>query len=108
MNYNISTSLSRWVNLKKKLGGGTGKNANLYLRQMREEMNTAKNAIPVWIMPIDKLIEQYPFTNDPPFDVLIMDESSQSSVFSISALARAKIIIVGDENRLVLKMYLQA
>ena len=43
MNYNISTSLSRWVNLKKKLGGGTGKNANLYLRQMREEMNTAKN-----------------------------------------------------------------
>lgn len=101
MNYNISTSLSRWVNLKKKLGGGTGKNANLYLRQMREEMNTAKNAIPVWIMPIDKLIEQYPFTNDPPFDVLIMDESSQSSVFSISALARAKkIIIVGDEKQI--------
>lgn len=101
MNYNISTSLNKWVNLKRKLGSGTGKNANLYLRQMREEMDTAKNAIPVWIMPIDKLIEQYPFTNEPPFDVLIMDESSQSSVFSISALSRAKkVIIVGDDKQI--------
>ncbi|MBQ2873220.1 MAG: AAA family ATPase [Bacilli bacterium] len=101
MNYNISTSLNRWISLKRKLGRGTGKNANLYLRQMQEEMKIAKNAIPVWIMPIDKLIEQYPFTNEPPFDVLIMDESSQSSVFSISALARAKkIIIVGDDKQI--------
>ncbi len=101
MNYNISTSLNKWINLKKKLGSGTGKNANLYLRQMREEMETAKNAIPVWIMPIDKLIEQYPFTNEPPFDVLIMDESSQSSVFSISALARAKkVVVVGDDKQI--------
>lgn len=101
MTYNISTSLNKWVNLKRKLGGGTGKNTNLYLAQMREEMSTAKNAIPVWIMPIDKLIEQYPFVNNPPFDVLIMDESSQSSVFSISALSRAKkVIIVGDDKQI--------
>lgn len=97
----ISASLNKWINLKKKLGGGTGKNTNLYLKQMRVEMATAKNAIPVWIMPIDKLIEQYPFTNDPPFDVLIMDESSQTSVYSISALSRAKkIIIVGDDKQI--------
>lgn len=101
MNHNISTSLNKWINLKRKLGSGTGKNANIYLKQMQEEMQTAKNAIPVWIMPIDKLIEQYPFTNEPPFDVLIMDESSQSSVFSVSALARAKkIIIVGDDKQI--------
>lgn len=101
MNYEISVSLSRWINLKKKLGKGTGKNANIYLRQMREEMNVAKNAIPVWIMPIDKIIEQYPFTNDPPFDILIMDESSQTSVLDVSALARAKkIIIVGDDKQI--------
>lgn len=101
MNYNISSSLNKWVNLKKKLGSGKGKNANLYLRQMREEMNSAKNSIPIWIMPIDKLIEQYPFTNEPPFDVLIMDESSQSSVFSVSALSRAKkVIIVGDDKQI--------
>lgn len=101
MNYEISVSLSRWINLKKKLGKGTGKNANIYLRKMREEMNVAKNAIPVWIMPIDKLIEQYPFTNEPPFDILIMDESSQTSVLDVSALARAKkIIIVGDDKQI--------
>jgi len=101
MKPHISASLSKWMSLKKKLGAMTGKNTNLYLRQMREEMQVAKDAIPVWIMPIDKLIEQYPFENDPPFDVLIMDESSQSSIFSISALTRAKkIIIVGDDKQI--------
>ena len=101
MTHAISLSLNKWVNLKKRLGSGKGKNSNLYLRQMREEMNTAKDAIPVWIMPIEKLLEQYPFTDEPPFDVLIMDESSQSSVFSISALARAKkVIIVGDDKQI--------
>lgn len=101
MTHEISLSLNKWVNLKKKLGGGKGKNTNIYLRQMRNEMESAKNAIPVWIMPVDKLIEQYPFTNEPQFDVLIMDESSQTSVFSISALARAKkIIIVGDDKQI--------
>lgn len=97
----ISNSLSKWMQLKKKRGAGTGKNAQILLRQMREEMSIAKNAIPVWIMPIDRLIEQYPFDNEPIFDVLIMDESSQSSVFSISALTRAKkIIIVGDDKQI--------
>ena len=101
MTNGINLSLNKWINLKKKLGSGKGKNASLYLRQMREEMNVAKDAIPVWIMPIDKLIEQYPFTNDSPFDVLIMDESSQSSIYSISALSRAKkVIIVGDDKQI--------
>lgn len=101
MNSNIGTSLNRWLQLKKKLGSGKGKNTNIYLRQMREEMNIAKNAIPVWIMPLDKMIEQYPFNNNPIFDILIMDESSQSSIFSISALTRAnKIIIVGDDKQI--------
>lgn len=94
----ISTSLSKWITLKNK---AKGKNKNIVLRKMKEEMSIAKNAIPVWIMPMDVLIEQYPFSNEPQFDVLIMDESSQSSVFSISALARAKkVIIVGDDKQI--------
>lgn len=101
MTPSISFSLSKWIQLKKKRGAGTGKNAQILLRRMREEMMVAKNAIPVWIMPIDKLIEQYPFDNNPPFDILIMDESSQSSIYSVSALARArKIIIVGDDKQI--------
>ena len=101
MTPSISVSLNKWVSLKKKRGAGTGKNAQMILKQMRAEMAIAKNAIPIWIMPIDRLIEQYPFENDPPFDVLIMDESSQSSIFSIGALTRAKkIIIVGDDKQI--------
>lgn len=101
MTSSISTSLNKWFNIKKKLGKGSGRQANIYIRQMREEMNVAKNAIPVWIMPIDKVIEQYPFSNEPDFDILIMDESSQSSMFSLSALTRAKkIVIVGDDKQI--------
>ena len=97
----ISSSLSKWMSLKKKLGSGTGKTAYKILNEMQKEMQIAKNAIPVWIMPLDKLIEQYPYSENPPFDVLIMDESSQSSIFSISALTRAKkIIIVGDDKQI--------
>lgn len=101
MSHNISQSLSRWLNLRKKVGKGNSKNNNLYLKEMRKEMSIAKEAIPVWIMPIDKVIEQYPFSNEPPFDVLIMDESSQSSIFAITALARAKkVIVVGDDKQI--------
>ena len=97
----ISSSLSKWMSLKKKLGSGTGKTAHKIINEMQKEMQIAKNSIPVWIMPLDKLIEQYPFSEKPPFDVLIMDESSQSSIYSISALTRAKkIIIVGDDKQI--------
>lgn len=101
MNSRISTSLGRWTNLRRKYRTGNVKNANIFLRQMQEEMSISKEAIPVWIMPVDKLIEQYPFSEEPPFDVLIMDESSQTSVLSISALTRGKkIIIVGDDKQI--------
>ncbi len=97
----ICRALSKWVSLKTKLGKGTGKRANLIRKEMQENMEIAKNAIPVWIMPVDKVIEQYPFSEVPQFDVLIMDESSQSSILSLTALMRGKkLIIVGDDKQI--------
>lgn len=101
MTTNISTSLSKWISLKRKYGKGTGKNASRYLDEMQKEMKIAKSAIPVWIMPIETLVAQYPFSNNPDFDVIIMDESSQSPMLSISALTRGKkVIIVGDDKQI--------
>lgn len=94
-------ALSQWLSLRTKLGKGTGKRANIIRREMQEQMQIAKDAIPIWIMPLDKVIEQYPYNNKAQFDVLIMDESSQSSVMSLTALLRAKkCIIVGDDKQI--------
>lgn len=101
MNNTICRALSEWLTLKTKLGKGTGKKANLIRKEMQEQMQTAKEAIPIWIMPVDKVVEQYPFNSTPQFDVVIMDESSQSSIVSITALLRGKkVIIVGDDKQI--------
>lgn len=97
----ICKSLAQWLALKTKLGKGTGKRANIIRREMQEQMQIAKEAIPIWIMPLDKVIEQYPYSNKPQFDVIIMDESSQSSIISLTALLRGKkMIIVGDDKQI--------
>lgn len=101
MNNVTCKSLSQWLSLKTKLGKGTGKRANIIRREMQEQMQIAKDAIPIWIMPLDKVIEQYPYSNQAQFDVIIMDESSQSSVMSLTALLRGKkCIIVGDDKQI--------
>ena len=101
MTNTICKSLSQWLSLKTKLGKGTGKRANIIRREMQEQMQIAKEAIPIWIMPLDKVIEQYPYSNKPQFDVVIMDESSQSSIISLTALLRGKkMVIVGDDKQI--------
>ena len=102
-NMTISTcrALSEWLSLKIKLGKGTGKRANVIRKQMQEKMIEAKEAFPIWIMPAEKVIEQYPFSVSAPFDVIVMDESSQSSILSITALLRGKkCVIVGDDKQI--------
>lgn len=94
-------ALSEWSTLKTKLGKGTGKRANLIRKQMQEKMLEAKEAFPIWIMPAERVIEQYPFNPSSQFDVIIMDESSQSSILSITALLRGKkCVIVGDDKQI--------
>ena len=97
----ITASLGKWLNHKRKYGRGTGKYSSLYLQNMQREMEVLSSAIPVWIMQVEKLVEQYPFKNEAQFDVIIMDESSQTSVLAITALARGKkVIIVGDDKQI--------
>ncbi len=93
-------SLHAWLNAIKRIGKGTGKYANMYRKEASEEMKTCRGAIPVWIMPIQKVIENIQLNNDL-FDVVIVDESSQSNLFSLSALLRGKkVVIVGDDNQI--------
>lgn len=93
-------SLYAWMKSIQRIGKGTGKYVNMYRKEASKEMKTCKGAIPVWIMPVDKVIENIEFTEEL-FDVIIIDESSQSDLFALSTLLRAKrAIIVGDENQI--------
>ncbi|WAM34088.1 AAA domain-containing protein [Caldicellulosiruptor morganii] len=98
--YGQKKSLHAFVQAVRKVGKGTGKYANMYRKEVMEEMQICKEAIPVWIMPIQKIIENIKLTNDL-FDVIIVDESSQSNLFALCALLRAKkAVIVGDDNQI--------
>ncbi|WP_163970451.1 AAA domain-containing protein [Oceanobacillus halotolerans] len=93
-------SLFAWLKAIQRIGKGTGKYANVYRKEASKEMKTARGAIPVWVMPINRVIENIELTNEQ-FDVVIVDESSQSTLFSLSALLRAeKAVIVGDDNQI--------
>ncbi|WP_284035622.1 AAA domain-containing protein [Neobacillus sp. 114] len=93
-------SLFAWLKAVQRIGKGTGKYTNIYRKDASKEMMMAKGAIPVWIMPVQRVIENFELTEDL-FDVIIIDESSQSNLFALSTLLRAKkAIIVGDENQI--------
>ena len=93
-------ALSAWKTYIKRFGKGSGKSAQRNLKGAREEMKTAQSAIPVWIMPISQVLENFPVTNEK-FDVIIFDESSQCDLFAINVLLRGKkIVVVGDDEQI--------
>jgi len=94
-------SLIAWQQIvTDKIKKGTGKYVNRYRRDARLELQKARNAVPVWIMPFNKVIESFPSFREP-FDLVIVDESSQIDIFGILAFSRAeKILIVGDDKQI--------
>jgi len=65
----------------------------------RRAMAVAKDAVPVWIMPISEVAESFdPRTTR--FDVVIIDEASQCDPSSLFALHMAKqVVVVGDDEQ---------
>lgn len=92
--------LYAWLQAVKRIGRGTGKFVLKYRKMAQMEMEKCKDCIPVWIMPINKVIENIKLSSNL-FDVVIFDESNQSDIFGISALFRGKrSVIVGDDKQI--------
>jgi len=98
-NLMVSQALRGWEQTIQKIGKGTGKNASLYRKQAKEKMTICQKAVPAWIMPMNKVIDTLnPAENK--FDVIIIDEASQSDISSLILLYMAKkVIIVGDDKQ---------
>ncbi len=93
-------SLVAWKDYVRRIGKGTGKYAGRYRALAQREMEKARAAVPVWVMPLNRVVESFHPLNEP-FDVVIIDESSQMDALGILALFRAKkVVIVGDDKQI--------
>ena len=62
-------------------------------------MGECKNAVPVWVMPLSRVVENFDLRNSR-FDVVIIDEASQSDVMALLVFYLAKhVVIVGDHEQ---------
>jgi very-short-patch-repair endonuclease len=92
-------ALIGWADTQRKIGKGTGKRAPALQLKARELLTRAREAVPVWIMPLARVAESF----DPrhgKFDVVIVDEASQCDLAGLLALYLGKgAVIVGDHEQ---------
>ncbi|MFI2712101.1 AAA domain-containing protein [Micromonospora sp. NPDC018662] len=92
-------ALADWTTALRKIGKGTGKNAAQWQAHAQRAMSAAVDAVPVWVMSVDRAIEQ--FTAGAHFDVVIVDEASQADMFSLPVLSLAeRAVVVGDDQQI--------
>lgn len=75
-----------------------GKNAVESREKANAILTTSQNAIPVWIMPVDDALGH--FNSCVHFDVVIVDDASETDITALPLLSMAdKVIVVGDDQR---------
>ncbi len=93
-------ALADWTAALRKIGKGTGKSAPHWQAVAQQAMAEAVTAVPVWIMSIDRALEQF-HAGQPLFDVVIIDEASQADIFALPALSLAhRAVVVGDDQQI--------
>lgn len=92
-------SLIGWLDTVRKIGKGYGKRTLRLRGEASRRMNESRSAVPVWIMPLARVAENFnPRTTR--FDVVIIDEASQSDVMALLALYMTRqVVVVGDHEQ---------
>jgi very-short-patch-repair endonuclease len=92
-------ALADWTTALRKIGKGTGRSAAAWQAHAQRAMASAVEAVPVWVMSVDRAIEQ--FAGGARFDVVIVDEASQADLFALPVLALAeRAVVVGDDQQI--------
>jgi hypothetical protein len=79
----ILQALAGYATAIRRIGQGTGPNATRYRRDAREMMFDAAGAVPCWIMSHNRISEAMP-ADIGAFDLVIVDEASQSDLVGIT------------------------
>jgi len=110
--------ISAWIHLKKRVtkkqkealasfalsmkkrGKGLGKYAPKHLADAKKSLEIGKNAVPVWVMPINTIHELFPNPTSGMFDIVIFDEASQVDTRGLNiAYIGEKLLVVGDDEQ---------
>lgn len=95
----VKAALESYRAAIRRIGKGTGVRAGRYRKDAQEAAETANTAIPCWIMPHHRVSESLPVEFGL-FDLVIIDEASQSDLTALPSLLRAKkVLIVGDDKQ---------
>ncbi|HEX9927845.1 MAG TPA: AAA domain-containing protein [Pyrinomonadaceae bacterium] len=95
----VKAALEAYRTAISKIGKGTGKKANRFRQDARYAANQANPAIPCRIMPHYRISESLP-AEFGCYDLVIIDEASQSDLSALPALLRAKkVLVVGDDKQ---------
>jgi very-short-patch-repair endonuclease len=95
----VLQALAGYSTAVRKIGQGTGPNAERYRRDAQQCMQDAAGAVPCWIMSHAKISESMP-ADIGAFDLVIVDEASQSDLWALPAIVRAKkVLVVGDDKQ---------
>ena len=95
----VATALAQFALKVRQYGAGTGASATRHRRAIQEAATKAAEAVPCWILPEWRVAEQLPDTLGF-FDLVIIDEASQSDITALPAIMRGKkLLIVGDDKQ---------
>ena len=92
-------ALVGWLDTIRRIGKGHGLRVPLLRAEAARKMAECRGAVPVWVMPLSRVVENFdPRTTC--FDVVIIDEASQSDVMALVALYLGKtVLVVGDHEQ---------
>jgi very-short-patch-repair endonuclease len=92
-------ALVGWLDTIRRIGKGHGVRVALLRAEAAQKMSECRGAVPVWVMPLSRVVENFdPRTTR--FDVVIIDEASQSDVMALAALYLGKtVLVVGDHEQ---------
>ena len=93
-------ALGGWASALRKLGKGVGRRAAGWTALAQQHMRDAVEAVPVWIMSVDRALQQFT-GGTTPFDVVIVDEASQCGLLSLPVLSLGtRAVVVGDDRQI--------
>ena len=95
----VRQALQAYLNAVQAMGAGTGVRAVRHRKNARDAMVRAYKAVPCWVLPQWRVSETIP-AEVGLFDLVIVDEASQSDIWALPALLRGKkLLVVGDHKQ---------
>ncbi|MGW5309848.1 AAA domain-containing protein [Nocardia thailandica] len=93
------SDLRRYTQLVKDLGKGKGAHADRKRAGVQRALADCRPAVPVWIMPLYRVVEQFEIKPDM-FDVIVVDEASQAGAAAVFLQYLApRVVVVGDDKQ---------